>query len=134
MEAPFLKQKDIFISGKEGYHTYRIPAAIVSANGTILVFCEGRKHSQTDYGDIDIVLKRSFDNGRTWEPMQIVADDGANTIGNPSPVVDRDTGTMWLLFCKNNIQVFVTKSTKKKNGTGMQPAPVMAFSSKTANL
>jgi len=90
---------------------HRIPAVVVSTHGTILVFCEGRKYSQADYGDIDIVLKRSFDNGEKWQPMQIVADFGSNTIGNPSPVVDQDTGTIWLLFCKNNIQVYVTKST-----------------------
>lgn len=111
MGASFLKQADIFVGGREGYHTYRIPAVIVSTDGTILAFCEGRKHSRADYGDIDIVLKRSFDNGDTWQPMQIVADDGENTIGNPSPVFDQERGTIWLLFCRNNIQVYVTKST-----------------------
>lgn len=110
LKAPFLKQTDIFVRGKEGYHTYRIPAIIVSSKGTILAFCEGRKHSSNDSGDIDIVLRRSFDNGRTWQPMQIIADDGPNTMGNPSPVVDKDTGTIWLPFCRNNDQVYVMKS------------------------
>jgi len=106
-----LNQTDVFVSGEEGYHTYRIPAIVVSRKGTLLAFCEGRKHSRADDGDIDIVLKRSHDNGKTWGKMQVVRDDGSNTIGNPCPVVDRETGTIWLPFTRNNERVFVTKST-----------------------
>lgn len=95
------KQTRLFVSGEDGYHTYRIPALIVSKKGTIMAFCEGRKNSSSDSGDIDIVFKRSFDNGRSWQPMQLIADDGPNTAGNPAPVVDMSTGTIWLLFCKN---------------------------------
>lgn len=109
-KVSFLKQTDIFLSGQDGYHTYRIPAIVVSTSGTILAFCEGRKCSSADSGDIDIVLKRSFDNGETWGPMQIIADEGPNTMGNPSPVVDQDTGIIWLLLCKNNNQVYIMKS------------------------
>lgn len=104
------EQNDIFVSGEDGYHTYRIPAMVVSKEGTVLAFCEGRRDSREDYGDIDIVLKRSFDDGETWKPIQLVVEDGPNTIGNPSPVVDQKTGIIWLVFCKNNIQVYVMKS------------------------
>ncbi len=95
------KQTRLFVSGEDGYHSYRIPALIVSGKGTILAFCEGRRNSRSDSGDIDIVLKRSFDNGKSWEQMQIVADGDTNTTGNPAPVVDESTGTIWMLFCKN---------------------------------
>lgn len=95
------KQTDVFVSGQDGYHTYRIPSVIVTPKGTALAFCEGRKNSSSDTGDIDIVLKRSFDGGKTWEPMQAIWDDGPNTCGNPCPVVDRDTGTIWLLLTHN---------------------------------
>ena len=95
------EQTSLFVSGKNGYHSYRIPALVTSNSSTILAFCEGRKNSRSDSGDIDIVLRRSFDDGRTWEPMQLIVDDGPNTAGNPAPVVDRDTGIIWLLFCKN---------------------------------
>jgi sialidase-1 len=47
------------------------------------------------------VLRRSFDGGRTWEPMQVVWDDADNTCGNPCPVVDPETGTIWLLLTHN---------------------------------
>lgn len=92
---------DVFVSGKDGYHTYRIPSLIVTKEGTVLAFCEGRKNSRSDTGDIDLVLKRSLDNGKTWQRMQIVWDDGGNTCGNPCPVVDRDTGRIWLLMTHN---------------------------------
>lgn len=95
------KETKLFVSGEDGYNTYRIPALVESGKGTILAFCEGRKFSSSDSGDIDIVLKRSFDNGETWEPMQLVADYGKDTVGNPAPVLDRDTGIIWLLLTKN---------------------------------
>ncbi|MCH7687684.1 MAG: exo-alpha-sialidase [Planctomycetes bacterium] len=101
----------MFTSGAEGYHTYRIPALVVSTRGTLLAICEGRKNNHNDWGEINIVLKRSFDNGTTWQRMQIVAaEEGDITIGNPAPVVDTDTGKVWLAFCRNNDQVYVTNS------------------------
>jgi sialidase-1 len=95
------EQADVFVAGTEGYHTFRIPALIVSKKGTVLAFCEGRKKSASDTGDIDVVLRRSFDGGKTWQPLQVVADAGPDTIGNPCPVVDRTTGTIWLPLTKN---------------------------------
>jgi sialidase-1 len=96
-----VRQTDIFRSGEDGYHTYRIPALIESRQGRLLAFCEGRKNSDNDRGDIDLLLKRSTDGGKTWLPAQIVWDDGMNTCGNPCPVVDRDTGVIWLLMSWN---------------------------------
>lgn len=113
LQTPY--ETDIFVSGQEGYHTYRIPAIVVSQAGTILAFCEGRKHSRSDHGDIDLLLRRSFDNGKTWQPMQVIWDNGEDTIGNPCPVVDQSTGTIWLPFCRNNDRVYVTKSTDDGN-------------------
>lgn len=95
------EEQAVFVSGQDGYHTYRIPALIVTPKGTVLAFCEGRKKSGADYGNIDILLRRSRDLGRTWEPAQLIADHGDNTIGNPCPVVDAATGTIWLLLTRN---------------------------------
>lgn len=104
-------QAMVFVGGEGGYHTYRIPAMVVSKKGTVLAFCEGRRNSGADAGDIDLVLKRSFDGGATFEPMQVVwQEEGDITIGNPCPVVDQSTGTIWLPFCRNNERVFVTHS------------------------
>src|SRR5262245_9947522 len=95
------EQVDVFVSGKDGYHTFRIPAVVVTKKGTLLAFCEGRKNSRRDTGDIDVILRRSLDNGATWQPLQLVADFGPDTVGNPCAVVDRDTGTIWLPLTKN---------------------------------
>lgn len=100
----------VFVSGEDGYNTYRIPALLVTKSGALLAFCEARKNSASDSGDIDLALKRSFDNGKTWSSLQILWSDGANTIGNPCPVLDESNGTVWLPFCRNNDRVFVIKS------------------------
>lgn len=92
---------DIFIAGQDGYHTYRIPSLIVTPKGTLLAFAEGRRTGGADAGDIDLVLKRSRDNGASWSAMQVVGDDGANTVGNPCPVIDRKTGVIWLFTTHN---------------------------------
>ena len=91
----------VFESGEGGYRTYRIPALIVTKKGTLLAFCEGRKNSRSDTGEINTLLRRSFDGGKTWGPVQLVAADGPNTFGNPCPVVDQTTGTIWLPLTKN---------------------------------
>src|SRR5256885_5507006 len=76
-----LHRRDVFFGGREGYHTYRIPALVVSTNGTLLAFCEGRKASSADSGRIDLLLKRSTDGGQTWSPQDLVWSDGTNTCG-----------------------------------------------------
>ena len=43
---------DLFVSGQDGYTAYRIPALVVSGKGTLLAFCEARKKSFSDKGDI----------------------------------------------------------------------------------
>ncbi len=101
LPAASLTRTDVFVGGEGGYHTYRIPALIVSVRGTLLAFCEGRRTGSGDAGDIDVVLRRSFDRGRTWLPLQTVADEGGDTIGNPTPVVERKTGTIFLLLTRN---------------------------------
>ena len=90
-----------FVSGSEGYHTFRIPAILVTVKGTILAFCEGRGKSSSDTGDINLLLKRSLDNGKTWQPRQTIWDDGANVCGNPCVVMDLETKTIWLLMTWN---------------------------------
>ena len=108
-----LWQTDVFVAGQEGYHTYRIPALVLTTKDTLLAFCEGRKNNRRDHGDIDLVLKRSADGGRTWSRQRVVHEEGGSaevTIGNPAPVVDQDTGVIWLPFCRDNDRVLVTHS------------------------
>ncbi|MHA5051556.1 sialidase family protein [Streptomyces sp. SD15] len=88
-----------FRAGREGYASYRIPAVVRTASGTLLAFCEGRVDSARDHGHIDIVLKRSTDGGRTWGPLQAVANNGTDLAGNPAPVV-LDTGRVLLVHVR----------------------------------
>lgn len=104
---------NVFVSGQEGYSMFRIPSVVVTPQGTVLAFCEGRKTSAADNGDIDLLLKRSHDQGRTWGPLELVHEEGGTanvTIGNPCPVVDATTGTIWLTLCRDNKHVLVTSS------------------------
>ncbi len=98
------KSKRIFRSmgGRPGTHTYRIPALIVSKKNTLLAFAEARRSGGHDSGNIDTVVRRSKDNGKTWGPEIIVFDDGDNVAGNPCPVVDQSTGRIWILLTWNN--------------------------------
>lgn len=95
------REPDIFVGKTEGYHTFRIPAIAKTVKGTLLAFCEGRKDSGGDSGDIDLVLRRSIDGGKTWGRLQVVWDHGGNTCGNPSPVIDPETGRIHLLMTWN---------------------------------
>lgn len=89
-----------FTSGEGGYAVYRIPAVVRASGGTLVAFAEARE-SRSDAGSIDIVRRRSDDGGCTWGPQAIVADQGANTIGNPAPVVDPESGDLVLLSTRN---------------------------------
>lgn len=92
---------DVWVSGQGGYHTYRIPALAVTARGTLLAFCEGRRHHGGDAGEIDLLLRRSADGGATWTETQVVVTEPGMTCGNPAPVIERESGVIWLPFCKN---------------------------------
>lgn len=91
----------LFRSGTDGYNTFRIPAIIATRKGTLLAFAEGRKNSSSDTGDIDMVMKRSEDNGKTWSKLEVLRDDGINVCGNPAPVIDKKTGNIYLLSTWN---------------------------------
>jgi len=94
-------ESDVFVSGADGVHTYRIPAMIVSPGGALLVFCEARKESIRDASPTDMVLKRSTDGGKTWSAAQVlIRGEGSEAMMNPCPVVDASTGTI-VLVCVN---------------------------------
>ncbi|MGV9453745.1 LamG-like jellyroll fold domain-containing protein [Streptomyces sp. NPDC003635] len=95
--APLFEQQVIFRASEDpGYACFRIPAIVRTTQGTLLAFAEGRVDTCGDAGDIDIVLKRSTDGGRSWGPLQVVSEGGGDTHGNPAPIVDRRTGRILL--------------------------------------
>ncbi|MEV0554552.1 sialidase family protein [Streptomyces sp. NPDC050597] len=91
------EQQVLFKASQDpGYACYRIPAVVKTTKGTLLAFAEGRVNDCSDAGDIDIVVKRSTDGGRTWGPLQVVNEGAGDTHGNPAPIVDRETGRVVL--------------------------------------
>ena len=91
-----LPHVDVYAKGAGDYHTYRIPAVVITKQDTLLAFCEGRKDGSGDAGNIDMLVRRSKDLGATWTTTEVIWSDAANTCGNACPVVDQDTGTIWL--------------------------------------
>lgn len=95
--------KFVFKNGEEGYACYRIPAIIKAPNGHLLAITEARKNNCGDFGDIDLVMKRSSNKGKTWSPLEVVVDNDSVKAGNPAPVVDAldpqfPNGRVFLLY------------------------------------
>lgn len=113
----------VFKNGRDGYNVFRIPAVVRATNDDLLAFCEARAGG--DASEIDLVMKRSYNNGITWGPLQVVQESESFrslfedpavsiTVGNPAPVVDRVDpsypGRIWLPFTLENDRVFVVYS------------------------
>ncbi|UNI23311.1 Exo-alpha-sialidase [Purpureocillium takamizusanense] len=88
-----------------GFHSFRIPSVVTTGTGRILAFAEGRRHDNRDFGDINLVYKRTkttTNNGADpsdWEGLKEVVGSGDGTWGNPTAVVD---GTTIYLFLSWN--------------------------------
>lgn len=91
----------VYEAGTETYFCFRIPAIVKSNEGTLLAFAEGRRGNCSDEDDIDLVLRRSEDGGKTRSSLITVWDDGPNTCGDPAPAVDQETGKIHLLMTWN---------------------------------
>ena len=108
----------VFVAGQDGYACFRIPALVTATNGALLAMADGRISNCADIPNpIDLVLKRSFDQGRSWAPLQIIADYGKNTndldtypasgitnpvarvaAGDAALLLDRTNGRVWVLY------------------------------------
>ena len=108
VSRPFVSPKGDFVTERERYHTFRIPGTIVAADGSILLFAEGRRGDGSDPrrdedAPIDLVMRRSTDQGQTWEPLVVIEsgfrpDGGRLDFADPTPVLDATTGTVFLLY------------------------------------
>lgn len=125
VSAPLLEKTDLFEGGTGGFSLYRIPGIVVTAKGTVLAYCEARKNSGADWGEIEVHLRRSTDGGKTWEPARQIAHfgermsvdlikkgakSGEQTVNNPVAIVDRKTGAVHFLYCLNYARCFYMRS------------------------
>lgn len=125
--ADDVAKTDLFKGGDHGYSLYHIPGIAVTAKGTVLAWCEARRNKGGDWDSIDILLRRSTDDGQTWgEAKRIVdvkgpkeknpfalrlglADPNSVTYNNPVLIADRD-GTVHMLFCLEYVRCFCQRS------------------------
>ena len=86
---------------------FRIPALLPLPDGIVLAFAEARP-ALHDSGAIDLVIRRSTNNGERWASPRVVASSELlgrprlATVGNPCPVYDRTTNTVWMLITSNH--------------------------------
>lgn len=104
--APLLTHTDVFVSGQGGYNTYRIPAVEVMPDGSVTAFAEARKHTGEDPGfgkqEIDLVFKRSTNNGATWSPMTLLEHAGEFwSAANAATIVDRTNNRAWVIYLRS---------------------------------
>ena len=110
MAGPWFRETEVFTSGSEGYHTFRIPSLAIASNGTILAICEGRRHGRDDFYANYLVLKRSKDNGTTWEDLQVLTGNEETTHHNPTVIMDYQTETVWLGYCLDGFYIYMMSS------------------------
>ena len=130
--APFLEKVYLFEENTDDFVSYRIPGLVVTAKGTVLVFCEARKYSGLDWGEIELHQRRSTDGGRTFSPARqvahlgprlprnpanaeqprgkVIGDPGQQTVNNPVAIADRD-GTVHFIYCVEYMRTFYVRST-----------------------
>jgi sialidase-1 len=106
-------KSDLFLADTAGYQTYRIPGLVVTKQGTIVVYCEARKNAKSDWGVIDVMLCRSTDGGKTFDPprrMEKSADATGVTVNNPLAIADPSSGAVHFLYCVDYARCFYTRS------------------------
>lgn len=97
MNTPFFEQVDLFTV--EGQDIHRIPSLVVTARGTVLAFCNRRISSAADHGfDNHLVLRRSLDDGKNWESVQVLVNRPGRQAAIGNAVVDQLAGTILVLY------------------------------------
>ena len=91
----------IYRPGDYNSTNYRIPAIITAKDGSLVIATDKRKHNIDDLPeDIDILINRSTDGGRTWsEPYTLVEGQGVGKgFGDCALVHTHDEGGLLAAF------------------------------------
>ena len=108
-----LEKVNIFEARTEGYWSYRVPGIVCTPRGVVLVTVEARRGKGGDWGDNDVLLRRSVDGGLTWEvPRRLVSQQqyGPGPVGNFVMIVDRIAGVVHALYCHSHSRFFYMQS------------------------
>ena len=81
---------------------YRIPSLIMAQNGDLIAAIDERKINCGDLRtnkDINIVIRRSEDNGVTWSEIKTIVDlPMGESASDPSMILDKTTEKIFLFF------------------------------------
>ncbi len=81
---------------------YRIPSLVATTNGTLIAAIDERNNSCGDLKwnrDINIVIRKSFDDGKTWTKIEKIVDyPFGRSASDPSMIVDKKTNEIFLFF------------------------------------
>src|SRR3989338_10058148 len=103
---------DVFVRGEGPYFCIKIPYLFATQKGTLIALAEARYLSCSDFTATDLVMKKSYDNGKTWSQLEIFYGNSSldknisNVIGNAAPVQIAKTGRIVIPFCRNNLEVY----------------------------
>ncbi|MFE6593606.1 exo-alpha-sialidase [Streptomyces sp. NPDC057781] len=109
--AGTLTSQDIATAGT-GSPYYRIPALTRTTKGTLIAAYDARPTLGDLPGNLGVVLRRSTDGGTTWQPQQVVRREAApKGFGDPSLLVDRETGRIFVFYAASVNQGFFGSAT-----------------------
>ena len=119
-------------SMQPGVSYYRIPTIITAPNGDLVAAIDERVPSCGDLKlskDINIVIRRSADNGESWSKIETVVDyPFGKSASDPSMIVDKVTGTIFLFYnfmdIDNEKDVYYLKVTKSIDNGKTWSSPV----------
>ncbi|WP_052136580.1 exo-alpha-sialidase [Arthrobacter sp. PAMC 25486] len=123
MKRPTSSEIVLARRGVAGHRQYRIPALAVSTRGTILAAYDGRPNLDDLPNPIDLLLRRSTDNGATWGPQQTVrTGTGLDGYGDPSLLVDTVTGRIFMFHAAGTHAGFFEAAAGLDNQDAIQHA------------
>ena len=109
---PDLTLADLATLGEGDWQRYRIPALTVAPNGDLLAFYDGRPTMQDLPSNIALLMRRSTDGGKRWhEPRVIRAAPAPAGFGDPSVLVDRVTGDVFVFHAASMDAGFASSTT-----------------------